>query len=131
MQISNGKWLFGMAYNSYIISGSLRLGHVISKVIDRGVCIELVGPYRFSNAMANAGRSAAELRHRCNHKLRSIHYSRSDLIYLPTYALLFYYEVVQLNPYFGVDRHSTGGESVEGSIDAITHTERRPLQMTE
>jgi NADH-ubiquinone oxidoreductase chain 5 len=32
----NGKWLFDMAYNSYIISGGLRLGHVISKVIDRG-----------------------------------------------------------------------------------------------
>jgi len=54
----NGKWLFDMAYNSYIISGGLRLGHVISKVIDRGV-IELVGPYGFSNGLTNAGRSVA------------------------------------------------------------------------
>lgn len=54
----NGKWLFDMAYNSYIISGGLRLGHVISKVIDRGV-IELVGPYGFSNVLTNAGRSVA------------------------------------------------------------------------
>ena len=54
----NGKWLFDMAYNSYIISGGLRLGHVISKVIDRGV-IELVGPYGFSHGLTNAGRSVA------------------------------------------------------------------------
>jgi len=54
----NGKWLFDMAYNSYIISEGLRLGHVISKVIDRGV-IELVGPYGFSNGLTNAGRSVA------------------------------------------------------------------------
>lgn len=54
----NGKWLFDMAYNSFIISGSLRLGHVISKVMDRGV-IELVGPYGFSNVLTNAGRSVA------------------------------------------------------------------------
>lgn len=54
----NGKWLFDMAYNSYIISGGLGLGHVISKVIDRGV-IELVGPYGFSHGLTNAGRSVA------------------------------------------------------------------------
>lgn len=54
----NGKWLFDMAYNSFIISGGLRLGHVISKVMDRGV-IELVGPYGFSNVLTNASRSVA------------------------------------------------------------------------
>lgn len=54
----NGKWLFDMVYNTFIISGGLRLGHVISKVIDRGV-IELVGPYGFSTVLTNAGRSVA------------------------------------------------------------------------
>ena len=45
-----------MAYNSYIISGGLRLGHKVSKVMDRGA-IELIGPYGFSTALTNAGRS--------------------------------------------------------------------------
>lgn len=54
----NGKWRFDMVYNSFIISGGLRLGHVISKVVDRGA-IELVGPYGFSFALTNAGRSVA------------------------------------------------------------------------
>ena len=54
----NGKWLFDMAYNSFIIGGGLRLGHVISKVIDRGV-IEMVGPYGFSTVLTNTGRSVA------------------------------------------------------------------------
>jgi len=52
----NGKWLFDMAYNSYIIGGGLHVGHVISKVIDRGV-IEMVGPYGFTAVLTNAGRS--------------------------------------------------------------------------
>ena len=52
----NGKWLFDMAYNTYIIGGGLRVGHVISKVIDRGV-IEMVGPYGFTAVLTNAGRS--------------------------------------------------------------------------
>ena len=54
----NGKWLFDIVFNSYIISGGLRLGHIISKVIDRGA-IELVGPYGFSNVLTNTGRSVA------------------------------------------------------------------------
>jgi NADH-ubiquinone oxidoreductase chain 5 len=54
----NGKWLFDNVFNSYIISSGLRLGYVISKVIDRGV-IELVGPYGFSNVLTNTGRSVA------------------------------------------------------------------------
>lgn len=54
----NGKWLFDVVYNNYIINGGLRLGHVISKVIDRGV-IEMVGPYGFSTVLTNTGRSVA------------------------------------------------------------------------
>jgi NADH-ubiquinone oxidoreductase chain 5 len=54
----NGKWLFDVVYNKYIINGGLRLGHVISKVVDRGL-IELVGPYGFSNVLTNTGRAVA------------------------------------------------------------------------
>jgi len=52
----NGKWLFDVVYNKYIISGGLSLGHVISKVLDRGV-IEMVGPFGFTSVLTNAGRS--------------------------------------------------------------------------
>lgn len=52
----NGKWLFDNVYNKYFISGGLALGHVISKVIDRGA-IEMVGPLGFSTVLTNAGRS--------------------------------------------------------------------------
>jgi NADH-ubiquinone oxidoreductase chain 5 len=54
----NGKWLFDVVYNKYIINGGLQLGHVISKVVDRGL-IELVGPYGFSNVLTNTGRTVA------------------------------------------------------------------------
>jgi NADH-ubiquinone oxidoreductase chain 5 len=54
----NGKWLFDIVYNNYIINGGLRLGHVISKVIDRGV-IEMVGPYGFSTVLTNTSRTVA------------------------------------------------------------------------
>lgn len=54
----NGKWLIDNVYNGFIITGGLRLGHIISKVIDRGV-IELVGPFGLSNALTNTGRNIA------------------------------------------------------------------------
>jgi NADH-ubiquinone oxidoreductase chain 5 len=54
----NGKWLFDVVYNKYIINGGLQLGQVISKVVDRGL-IELVGPYGFSNVLTNTGRTVA------------------------------------------------------------------------
>lgn len=54
----NGKWLIDNVYNGLIISGSLGLGHVISKVIDRGI-IELVGPWGLSNVLTNTGRNIA------------------------------------------------------------------------
>ena len=44
--------------NQYIIGGGLRLGYVISKVIDRGV-IELFGPFGFSTVLTNAGKSVS------------------------------------------------------------------------
>ena len=54
----NGKWLFDVIYNKYIISISLELGHIVSKVVDRGR-IEIIGPYGFSNTLTNRGRSVA------------------------------------------------------------------------
>jgi NADH-ubiquinone oxidoreductase chain 5 len=54
----NGKWLFDIVINRYIIGGGLRLGYVISKVVDRGV-IELFGPFGFSTVLTNAGKSVS------------------------------------------------------------------------
>lgn len=54
----NGKWLFDRVYNFFIISGGLKYGHIISKVIDRGL-IEIVGPYGFRSAFTNTGKSVA------------------------------------------------------------------------
>jgi hypothetical protein len=55
-------WIYVYEYpnnsRKYIINGGLRLGHVISKVVDRGL-IELVGPYGFSNVLTNTGRAVA------------------------------------------------------------------------
>lgn len=54
----NGKWLVDNVYNTYVITGGLRLGHTISKVIDRGI-LELVGPFGLSNVLSNTGRNIA------------------------------------------------------------------------
>jgi NADH-ubiquinone oxidoreductase chain 5 len=54
----NGKWLIDNVYNGYIINGRLKLGHTISKVIDRGI-IELVGPFGLSNSLTNTSRNIA------------------------------------------------------------------------
>lgn len=54
----NGKWLFDVVYNKYIINGGLALGYTVSKVLDRGV-IELFGPYGFSNVLTDAGKSVS------------------------------------------------------------------------
>jgi NADH-ubiquinone oxidoreductase chain 5 len=56
----NGKYLFDVIYNQYIIAAGLKLGYTISKVLDRGV-IELVGPYGLSNALNNTGINIAKL----------------------------------------------------------------------
>ncbi|BEI87280.1 NADH dehydrogenase subunit 5 (mitochondrion) [Cutaneotrichosporon cavernicola] len=54
----NGKWLVDNVYNVFIITGALRLGHTVSKVIDRGI-LELVGPFGVSNVLSNTGRNIA------------------------------------------------------------------------
>ena len=40
----NGKYLFDNIYNNYLISGGLKLGYIVSKMLDKGI-IELIGPY--------------------------------------------------------------------------------------
>jgi NADH-ubiquinone oxidoreductase chain 5 len=56
----NGKYLFDVVYNNYIISVGLQLGYTISKVIDRGV-IELLGPKGLSNIFTNTGYNISKL----------------------------------------------------------------------
>jgi NADH-ubiquinone oxidoreductase chain 5 len=56
----NGKYLFDVIYNQYIIAGGLQLGYYISKVLDRGV-IELIGPYGLSSSLTESGINIAKL----------------------------------------------------------------------
>ena len=56
----NGKYLFDVVYNNYIIGVSLQLGYIVSKVLDRGV-IELVGPYGLSNVLSKTGTNISKL----------------------------------------------------------------------
>jgi NADH-ubiquinone oxidoreductase chain 5 len=56
----NGKYLFDVIYNNYIIAIGLQLGYTISKVLDRGV-IELVGPNGISNTLNDTGSNIAKL----------------------------------------------------------------------
>jgi len=65
----NGKYYFDIIYNEYIIAAGLKIGYIISKVLDRGV-IELVGPYGFSASL--------------NQTALSI--SKSDNRYISTYS---------------------------------------------
>ena len=56
----NGKYLFDVVYNNYIVSIGLQLGYTISKVIDRGI-IELLGPLGLSNIFTNTGYNISKL----------------------------------------------------------------------
>ena len=56
----NGKYLFDVVYNKYIIALGLKLGYVISKVFDRGV-IELIGPYGLANGLSNTAKKIGKL----------------------------------------------------------------------
>jgi NADH-ubiquinone oxidoreductase chain 5 len=56
----NGKYLFDILYNHYIIEAGMKLGYKISKELDRGV-IEVVGPYGISNVLTNTGANVAKL----------------------------------------------------------------------
>ena len=56
----NGKYLFDVVYNKYIIGQGMKLGYAISKVLDRGV-IELIGPYGLSNVLSNTALNISKL----------------------------------------------------------------------
>ena len=56
----NGKYLFDVIYNKYIIGLGFELGYTISKVLDRGV-IELVGPYGISTILTKTGVNIGKL----------------------------------------------------------------------
>jgi NADH-ubiquinone oxidoreductase chain 5 len=56
----NGKYYVDVIYNHYIINGSLQLGYIISKVLDRGV-IELVGPNGLSSSLTVGSQDIAKL----------------------------------------------------------------------
>ena len=56
----NGKFLFDVVYNKYIIGAGMQLGYIISKVLDRGV-IELIGPFGLSNVLTNTAKNISKL----------------------------------------------------------------------
>ena len=47
----NGKYLFDVVYNKYIIGLGMKVGYVVSKVLDRGV-IEMIGPHGISEQLS-------------------------------------------------------------------------------
>ncbi len=53
-----GKWLFDVVIVGFVIKPALALGHVISKVLDRGV-IELVGPFGLTTGLTDTSRLIA------------------------------------------------------------------------
>lgn len=56
----NGKYLIDNLYNNYVITGGLKLGFTISKLLDKGI-IELVGPYGLTEGSYSASRSLSKL----------------------------------------------------------------------
>ena len=56
----NGKYLIDNVYNSYLISGGLKLGHTIFKVLDKGI-IELIGPFGLSQGSYRASQLLSKL----------------------------------------------------------------------
>jgi NADH-ubiquinone oxidoreductase chain 5 len=56
----NGKYLFDVLYNQYIIAGGLHFAYSISKFLDKGV-IELIGPNGLSNTLMKTGINISKL----------------------------------------------------------------------
>ena len=56
----NGKYLFDVVYNNYVIGLVLKLGYTISKVLDKGV-IELAGPFGLSNSFYSLANNISKL----------------------------------------------------------------------
>lgn len=53
-----GKWLFDVIVVNVVIKPALWVGHIVSKVLDRGV-IELVGPFGLTTVFTSTARSVA------------------------------------------------------------------------
>nr|WBU10899.1 NADH dehydrogenase subunit 5 [Malassezia sp.] len=56
----NGKWYIEVLYNSYLIPGSLSLGYVIAKLLDRGLIEQLFG-YGITSSLDTTSKKLAEL----------------------------------------------------------------------
>jgi NADH-ubiquinone oxidoreductase chain 5 len=56
----NSKYLIDILYNTYIISGGLKLGFIISKLLDKGI-IELMGPFGLTEGSYTASTSLSKL----------------------------------------------------------------------
>jgi len=56
----NGKYLFDVVYNNFVISKGLQLGYNISKFFDRGI-IEMVGPYGLSKTLNLTAKNISQL----------------------------------------------------------------------
>lgn len=56
----NGKYLLDNLYNHYLISGGLRAGFTISKLLDKGI-IELIGPFGLTSGSYSASHSLSKL----------------------------------------------------------------------
>jgi NADH:ubiquinone oxidoreductase subunit 5 (subunit L)/multisubunit Na+/H+ antiporter MnhA subunit len=56
----NGKYLFDNLYNYYIISGGLKIGFTVSKLLDKGF-IELIGPFGLTEGSYLASHNLSKL----------------------------------------------------------------------
>ena len=56
----NGKYLLDIIYNNIFVAGGLKIGYIVTKVLDRGV-IELIGPFGLSSVLNNTGAKIGKL----------------------------------------------------------------------
>jgi NADH:ubiquinone oxidoreductase subunit 5 (subunit L)/multisubunit Na+/H+ antiporter MnhA subunit len=56
----NGKYLLDILYNNYLISGGLKIGFTISKLLDKGF-IELIGPFGLTEGSYSASYNISKL----------------------------------------------------------------------
>ena len=56
----NGKYLFDVLYNNYLISGALEISYNLSKLLDKGM-IELIGPFGLSEGSYTTGHYISKL----------------------------------------------------------------------
>ena len=75
----NGKYYIEVLYNTYLIPGSLALGYVVSKQLDRGLIEQIFG-YGLTSGLANTSKTVGKL----------------DDYTLPSYAVYFALSLVLL-----------------------------------